>query len=62
MRHILEGEAEISPWLFFVLCRGLLDDGDCGSIAGDGKVPELPVWHLAAKSSLCRRNIYNDIR
>jgi len=41
--------------------RLLGDASDLTANAANGKVPELPVWHLGVRGSLHRRDIYDDV-
>jgi hypothetical protein len=45
-----------------VLLEQLMNDSESRTAASNGNVPELPAWHLGARSSFHRRDIYDDVR
>jgi hypothetical protein len=44
------------------LLEQLMNETEAPPAAANGKAPELPAWHLGTKSSLRRRDIYDDVR
>lgn len=45
-----------------VLLEQLINDSESRTGASNGNIPELPAWHLGARSSFHRRDIYDDVR
>lgn len=45
-----------------VLLEQLMNDSESRTAATNGNIPELPAWHLGARSSFHRRDIYDDVR
>jgi hypothetical protein len=45
-----------------VLLEQLMNDSEPRPATSNGSIPELPAWHLGARSSFHRRDIYDDVR